>query len=275
MLIFSRYTWWVAAMVTLALFLTAASQVGALNPFQGAFLKAASPVEGVLDGVFRPVASVLSNITRVNDLESENQALRVENADLQRQLVQARVDSERIKELEQLIQTQGEAGSTMVPANVVSRIALPFTHVISIDAGSSDGISVGMNVLSAQGWLVGTVYKVSGDQSFVRLITDSQSKVNAQVGETATDGSVHGGPNRTLTFELVQGDVNVGDIVTTSGLGGNYQAGIPIAKVTEVSGTSQDLYKTVKLEPLVRISTTRTVLVLTSFLPQRLNLDTK
>lgn len=258
-------------MITLALFLTAASQVGALNPFQSTFLKAASPVQGALNGTFRPVANVLSNITRLNALEAENRALRVENADLQRQLAAAQVDSERVKELEQLVQTQGATTSKMVPANIVSRVAEPFTNVVSIDVGANDGVQAGMNVLSAQGWLVGTVYKVSADQSFVRLITDAKSRVNAQVSQSATDGSVRGGPNRTLTFELVQGDVNVGDIVTTSGLGGNYQAGIPIAKVTEVSGTSQDLYKTVKLEPLVRMSTTRTVLVLTSFIPQRLN----
>ena len=61
--------------------------------------------------------------------------------------------------------------------------------------------------------------------------------------------------------------------VMTSGLGGNYPPGIPIGRVTEVSGGQEELYPTVKLEPLVRLSTARTVLVLTSFTPRRINLD--
>jgi rod shape-determining protein MreC len=113
---------------------------------------------------------------------------------------------------------------------------------------------------------------VTSDHSFIRLITDSKSKVNAQVRDTRVEGIVKGGANRSVTFDLAQADIKVGDVIVTSGLGGNYQSGIPIARVSEVTGTPQDLFKDVKLEPLVRVSTVQTVLVLTSFVPQRLDL---
>ncbi|MCC7364342.1 MAG: rod shape-determining protein MreC [Dehalococcoidia bacterium] len=273
MLIFSRYTWWVAAMIGLALFLTAASQVGVLSPFQSAFLRVVAPVEDVINGIFTPVANILANAGRIDELEEENRALRVENADLTRQMTENEIDRERLAQLEQAFNLTGDTETTRVAANIVHRDASAFAHVLSIDRGSDDGIKVGMNVLSPEGWLVGTVYDVSGSQSFVRLITDSRSKVNAQVLGSETDGAVHGGANRTLSFELVTGDVNVGDTIVTSGLGGNYQANIPIAAVTEVSGTAQDLYRTVKLEPKSRVSTLSTVFVLTSFVPQRLGLE--
>jgi rod shape-determining protein MreC len=112
---------------------------------------------------------------------------------------------------------------------------------------------------------------VFSDRAFVRLVTDSQSKVAAQVQGTQVEGIVRGSPGRGLTFDLAQADIKVGDTVVTSGLGGNYPPGIPIAKVSSVSGTAQDLFRKVKVDPLVRLSTARTVLVLTSFVPQRID----
>jgi rod shape-determining protein MreC len=273
MVIFTRYTWWVAAMISLALFLTAAGQVGVLGPFQNVFLQATSPVEKALDGIFRPVATFLSDAGNLRELQEENRQLRLDYEKLQNQLTELQIDASRVQELEKALEiTQGDTTQEKVAANVVSHDSSPFTDVISIDRGSASGISVGMNVLSSQGTLIGTVTKVTSDHSFIRLITDSKSKVNAQVRDTRVEGIVKGGANRSVTFDLAQADIKVGDVIVTSGLGGNYQSGIPIARVSEVTGTPQDLFKDVKLEPLVRVSTVQTVLVLTSFVPQRLDL---
>ncbi len=274
MVIFSRYSWWVATMIGLALFLTAAGQLGFLGPFQNLFLQAATPVEKTMDGVFRPVASFLSDFGDLRSLQEENRQLRLENEKLQNRVTELELDAARVQELEKALEiTQSDTSQQKVAANVVSHDSSPFTDVISIDRGSNAGIQPGMNVLSSQGSLIGTVTKVTPDHSFIRLITDSKSKVNAKVRDTQVEGIVKGGPNRTVTFDLAQADIKVGDVIVTSGLGGNYQAGIPIGRVTEVKGTPQDLFAEVTLEPLVRLSTVQTVLVLTSFVPQRLDLD--
>ena len=276
MLIFSRYTWWVATMVGLALMLAIAGQTGALNPFQGLFLKATAPVEDALSAIFQPIASFLSNATNVNDLQDENRRLRLENEDLRNQLTSGKQDAERVKELQEALNiTQGATSGTRLAANVVHRDNSAFSDVISVDRGSNDGIKSGMVVLSSQGSLLGTVTTVFGDAAFVRLITDSKSKVAAQLVDSKVDGIVRGGANRALTFDLAQADIKVGDTVVTSGLGGNYPAGIPIGQVSEVSGTSQDIFRKVKVDPAVRVSTVHTVLVLTSFLPQRITLDSQ
>jgi rod shape-determining protein MreC len=268
MLIFSRYTWWVAAMIGLAVLLTGASQAGILNPVQGVFLTVTSPVENLLSGTFQPVASFLSDAGDVNSLQEENRRLRVENEALQNKVVGLQEDAERVKELEEALKiTQGAKNETRLAANIVHRDASPFTDVVSIDRGTGAGVKVGMVVVSAQGTLMGTVTKVLDDQAFVRLITDTKSKVAAQVLDSKADGIVTGTPNRGLSFDLAQADIKVGDMIVTSALTGRFPAGLPIGRVTEVGGTTQDLFRTVKLEPLVRISTARTVLVLTSFTP--------
>lgn len=261
-------------MIGLAFLLAIMGQTGLLNPFQGLFLRATSPVENVLTVIFRPVASVLSDFDELGTLQDENNRLRLENEDLRNQIAGLQQDAQRVKELESLLQiTEGGADETRVVANIVHRASTPFQQEVSIDRGASAGIQVGMVVLSSQGSLIGTVTKVTSETSFVRLITDTRSKVRAEVAGTAADGIVKGTPDRGLILELAQGDIKVGDAVVTAGLGGNYPKGIPIGLVSEVSGTNQDLYKKVTIQPLVRLGTATTVLVNISFIPERLILE--
>lgn len=263
-------------MVGLAMLLAVAGQTGLMNPFQGLFLRVTSPIESVLTGVFRPVASILADAGEIGDLQDENDRLRLENEELRNTVIGLEEDTVRLNELEELFNIEDIEGTQApLPANIVHRDSSVFTDVISIDRGSSDGVQKGMVVLSTKGTLIGTVTKVSGGQAFVRLITDSQSEVRAETVESPAEGIVAGSPGRKLSLDLAQGDVKVGDRLVTAGLGGNYPKGLPIGIISEVSGTSQDLFKKVEVEPLVRISTARTVLVLTSFLPQRLDLTSE
>jgi len=274
MLIFSRYTYWVGAMVGLAFLLGVMGQTGMLGPFQSLFLKASSPFEDLLSSAFSPVASFLSDAGSINSLQDENARLRIENEDLRNKVTQLQQDAQQVDELRNALNIQQATGAdTKVAASVVAHDARAFTDVVSINKGSNAGIKQGMVVLSAQGTLMGTVTTVHSDTSFVRLITDSRSAVNAQVVESQSDGTVHGTADRTLTFDLSQADIKVGDTVVTSGLGGNYPPGIPIGRVSEVTGSAQDLFRHVTVEPLVRLSTTTTVLVNITFTPQRIDLE--
>jgi rod shape-determining protein MreC len=268
MLIFSRYSWWVAAMVALAVLLGVASQLGVLNPLQGAFLTVTSPIEKGFSSLFRPVATFLSDAGDLRELQEENRRLRLENESLQNEVTRLRLAGERVRELEQALDIlKAEIGQQKLAANVVHRSSSPFTDTLSIDRGSSDGIRTGMVVLSSQGTLLGTVTTVTANRSFVRLITDSASRVAAETVETRFDGIVKGGANRTLSFDFAQADVKVGDVIVTSALTGRFPQGIPIGRVAEVAGTAQDLFRTVRLDPLVRVSTVRTVIVLLGFEP--------
>jgi rod shape-determining protein MreC len=61
--------------------------------------------------------------------------------------------------------------------------------------------------------------------------------------------------------------VRVGDTVLTSGLGGRFPPDLLLGRVSQVSGSAQDLYRDIEIEPEVRLSTVETVLVLTSYVP--------
>jgi rod shape-determining protein MreC len=270
MLILSRYSWWMGAMAALAIFLAAAGRTGVLSPFQGVFLTVTSPLERLTSGVFSPIAAFLADAGNIDDLQDENRRLRLEVEDLNNRLIGAEQDRERVKELEAAAGIIEESASgSLLTASVLFRTSSPLSASVSIDKGSNDGVIAGMVVLSSNGTLFGTVTETFADRSFVRLVTDSKSKIAAQVLESRADGIIRGGAQRTLTFDFAQADIAAGDTIVTSGLGGNYPADLPIGRVTEVSGSSQDLFRKVTVEPLVRLSTANTVLVLTSFLPQR------
>jgi rod shape-determining protein MreC len=103
----------------------------------------------------------------------------------------------------------------------------------------------------------------------VTLVTDVDSAVASVILESRAPGVVSGGYNRRLSMEFVSQDsaVKEGDTVVSSGLGGSYPAGLVVGKVTGVSGSRQEVFRSVTVEPLASLSRLETVLVMTSFVP--------
>lgn len=262
----ARYSWWLGAMATLAIVLQAASQFGMLGPAQGVVLTVTEPIDRSLNAVFEPVASFLS--TDAGELREENQLLREENADLQRRMAELEIDAARVGELESALNITTTA--TEATYEAADRIALdrsPGHSVMTINKGSDSGIAPGMIVLSAQGTVVGKVTDVSGGHAFVRLLDDSRSRANVRILESDVEGTLEGTLGRSLSLTFVQAAVRVGETVVTSGLGGGFPPDLVVGRVAGVSGTDQDLYRQIEVDPAVRLSTVRTVLVLTSFEP--------
>ncbi len=273
MLIFSRYTYWAGAMVALAVLLAVVGRAGLLDPVQDVFLRTTGPLEEGVSSAFRPVANFFSNVRDLDRLEQENRRLLSENESLRNENAALRGDSERLREIEEALGYVGADPTTeQLAAGVLSRIQGPLTRELRIDRGTDHGVSEGNPVLSVRGTLIGTVIEALPGSSFVRLLTDSRSSVAAQVRGSPADGIAKGNGGA-LSFALVEGDVNIGDTVVTSGLGGTYPPDVRIGEVTAVLGDSQDPFPTVRLQTTVRISTTRTVLVMISFTPARFEVE--
>jgi rod shape-determining protein MreC len=261
-----RYGWWLLGMVGIAVLLQILAQFGALGPFQNLALTASRPIETVLTGVFRPVADFLEYDE--GGLRAENQRLREENADLQRQLTESLIKSARADELEKALDLVGtDTERTFTLANAVGLQRSPGNSVLVIDKGSSDGIERGMVVLSPQQTLIGKVTDVVDDYAYIRLIDDSRSRVNVEIRETGVTGTLEADLRGNLSISFVQANVRSGFDVVTSGLGGNFPAGITVGRVATVSGTAQDLTLDVTVTPAVRLSTVSAVLVVTNFKP--------
>jgi rod shape-determining protein MreC len=112
----------------------------------------------------------------------ENRDLRQQIEELQAALARQQDAQQRVRELEEALGVkQGRPEDQLLAANVIAEDTTDLKRMIAIDRGSVDGLDEGMVVLSRAGTLVGTVARAYEDFAWIRLITDPDSTVNAQV----------------------------------------------------------------------------------------------
>ncbi len=262
---------WFSLVAFAALLLIAGSRFAFLAPLEDAALSTAAPIESTLRDATRPAADFVNNLTDINRLSGENQALQEENERLTAEIAALREVERDYQELQQLVEIRRPgAKDAFVAANVFANDTSNLTDMIAIDSGSADGLEEGMVVLTPQGSLVGSITRILDSSAWITLITDQTSAVSALVQESRVQGVVVGAPDGTLTMEFVEdtADVKAGDFVLTSGVGGNHPSGEIIGQVIEVQEAGSELFKSVRVQPLADLSRLEQVLILASFLPQ-------
>jgi rod shape-determining protein MreC len=151
-------------------------------------------------------------------------------------------------------------------ANVIAGDSSPFIRYVTINAGSRDGIEVGMPVVAGGIALIGRVGEVGFASSQVQLLHDPTSFVNVRVVESRANGTVSGTPEGNLLLQNVpQTDpLKVGDLIVTSGLGGTLPAALPIGVVQEITSRDLETQQTAIVRPGVNFDELETVLVITA-----------
>ena len=205
-------------------------------------------------------------------LQKENEQLKQENIELRKSNIQMASLFAENKHLRSLLNYKEEhTNQTLVGARVISRNHGALHDTIYINVGSDKGIKPDMAVVN--GGLVGIVDEVYGSYSRVLLLTSSRCKVGARVmrvssravGVVSGNGSAKSG----LRIEHIAraADVNIGDIIVTSGYSGNHPADILIGKITEKRLDSSGLLQSGDVEPTADIAEVEQVLVVTKFSP--------
>jgi len=264
---------WTGCIAIGAFVLMVASRLTVLDPVENITLNVTSPIQGVMRSVTRPVADWTNNITAASALSDENKKLRDDNERLTNDLARAREAAIQQQNANDLNAVRRQfPDDVFVAAGVVSRDSSSVRSIIAIDRGASDGLREGQIVVSEGRSLVGTISKVFGSYAWVTLITDPKSAVSAIVQESRAEGVVSGNYDASLNMEFVgQGAaVKKGDFVLTSGVGGGYPPNIVIGRVSTVQKTEQDLFQRVSVDHLASLSNIEHVLVLTSFVPLKL-----
>jgi len=153
-----------------------------------------------------------------------------------------------------------------VTATVIGREISPFLQYIIIDKGSDDGVQYGMPVVTQQG-LVGTVDAVIAAASRVKLITDSTSVVNVLLQTADVEAQSYGSLTGDVSLDMIPLDslVEPGDVVLTSGLGGNYPPNIFVGQVLSAQKRDNALFQTASVQPIVDFESINAVLVIMNF----------
>lgn len=156
----------------------------------------------------------------------------------------------------------------VVAADVIARDTVSALRTVSINRGARDGVRVGSPVVTGQG-LVGRVVAVSANAARVQLINSEFSAISARLETSRVEGSVIGQASGNLRMTLLpQGaNVQVGDLVRTSGLGGNLPPDIVIGQVTSTRQFESDIEQTAEVRSFIDFDRLEIVLVVTSFEP--------
>ncbi len=199
---------------------------------------------------------------RVRNIELENEVSRLQSqiVILQEQLA----ESQGLEELLGYARAQPEY--QYAAAAVIGKDPSPFLHYVIIDHGSDEGIRRGMPVVTQSG-LVGRIDSVTAGAARVQLITDPSSIVNIKLQNQDVDAQISGSITGEITLEMVPQDTNLeaGEIILTSGLGGSYPANLLIGQVITVRQFENELFQTATVQPIVDYSQLQAVLVIKNF----------
>lgn len=230
-----------------------------LNKVESLFKDGFIYIENVVTYPFNYVNNKIKDYKKLKDVEKNNDVLETsidridsieaENIELRRQL-------DALKEELNINYTLSDY--EYLNATVISRNVGYWYNKLTINKGSYNGVEKDMVVISSKG-LIGRVIKTSTFTSDIRLITtsDTNNKISVHVsnGDNNLYGVINGYDYKNSVLEL-EGisntkDVNVGDYVYTSGLGGIFPSGILIGTITEITTDSYDLAKIMKVTPSV------------------------
>lgn len=309
-----RLIWWVGSVLGISLISIFLSHQQTLDPLENLSLTITAPIQEGLRDIASPINDIIDGIADRGGLKQENERLRAENEALKVQLAEQQNIEQQLDEFEQALEfIQSRPEDLLLAANVIAQDPGGFKRQIAINRGLSDGVDEGMTVLSENGSLIGTVSRAYQDFAWVRLVTDPDSVINAQVNLTtiqpldetqpqvltpdapasptptpapnvSQDPSPTPAPPEPFVRGVATGDlrngivldlpsdaaVEQGDLVVTSGLGGNYPRALLIGTIEAVNSQPQSPFTRTTLEPAADLEVLDTVLVLVSFRPARL-----
>jgi len=260
-------------LVLVAVLLMALQQTGRLGTVEGAVAWVMAPgqqgLSSITDRIVQTVGALGSFQVlqeRTAELESINRSLLAENLRLQ----EIERENQRLRELLSFGETRPgiELRGGQIIARVIGRDSNNFLNFVMVDLGSRHGIEVGMPVLNNEG-LVGRVSEVTNTSSKILLLSDPLSTVNAILQSSRLTGVVNGvvGDDPVMGF-IPQGTlVGVGEVVLSSGMGGNFPKGIPIGQVIEVRQRDFEVFQETVVRPIVDFDRLEFVLIVTNFNP--------
>jgi rod shape-determining protein MreC len=205
---------------------------------------------------------VVSLRQRNTELESEVAKLQTQVINLQQQVTETNI----LSALVDFARANPEYSYTA--ATVIGRDPSPFLRYVIINIGSNEGILPGMPVVTDKG-LVGRVEAVISEAARVKLITDAASQVNVRMQSSNAEAILVGSLTGDLSLEMVPQDTTeqVGDVVLTSGLGGNYPPNLLIGQIVSIRTLEYELFQQAVVQPNVDFNLLQFILVITNFNP--------
>jgi rod shape-determining protein MreC len=214
-------------------------------PFQRLALAPASLYESA-SAHFSSLSRVQADNTRLRRIQLEN-AVRLLHT---RQLEVENEHLRRLLDMKSLTKANGQVARILYSARD------PFSRKLVVDKGGMDGITQGQAVIDYDG-VTGQVTRIFPHVSEVTLITDKNHAIPVQILRNGLRSILFGIGNGQLElrFTQVNADIQNGDHLVTSGLGGAFPAGLPVARVVRIEHDASHAYARVYCRPLAGLET--------------------
>ncbi|MFU8817919.1 MAG: rod shape-determining protein MreC [Pseudomonadales bacterium] len=232
------------------------------------------PVRGPLSNLVVPIQTIaaLPRLVsgEVGDVVATRDSLAGRNAELQRRVLELSQISQQFQALKTenerlraLLGSRARLPEEVLIAEIIGVVPAPTTHQVILDKGTDAQVRVGDAVIDAHG-LFGQVVEVNRFTSRVMLVTDVNHAVPVQINRNGVR-SIAGGTGQFDVLQLenvsVTADIQQGDRLETSGLGGRFPPGYPVGYVERVSIEPTAAFANVSVRPLAQLDRSRHVLV--------------
>lgn len=238
-----------------------------LNGLDRAVLRISAPIEFAASSLARGVSNLWESYVYLVDVKADHERLAYENARLREQVHRLEQNEAENRELRRLLQLRESLPADLVSAQVIGKDFTEFFRVtrVVLDRGSRN-IRPHMPVVSPDG-VVGAVLRVAGDAVDIQLSVDAAFGIDVEDERTRARGFVRGtgDPSKySCKVENVDSrdEVEIGDLLVTSGKGRWFPKGIPVARVTKVVKREPGRDQEIEATPTVNFSRLDAVLIL-------------
>lgn len=236
------------------------------------------PVKYMVNLPAKTIEEVTETASSYSALKEENRKLNEERLIHQTRLLKlAALERENIR-LRALLEKsiKFKLGEKILVAELLSVNTAPYEHIVIVNKGTRFGVHQQQPVMDANG-VVGQVFRSLPFSSEIMLITDPNHAIPVQVNRngllTIAVGS--GQTNRLILPYLPNNaDIRPGDLLITSGLGGTFPQGYPVAVVDEFTSQTNKPFATVTATPKAQLDRNRELMIVWSD-TSPVKLDTK
>jgi rod shape-determining protein MreC len=237
-----------------------------MSPIDRAIMRLTAPLEYMAAALARALSGIIGEYVYLVDVKADNNKLAYENARLRNELREQRAEAAEARRLRRLLALRDTIPYETVSAVVIAKDTTEYFRVAHLALDNPKGpIRPDMPVISLSG-AVGTVMRVAGDRVDVQLAVDSGFGIDVIVERTGARGFIRGVNDRSQYLMRVQyvqrtDEVEVGDVLVTSGVGCRFPKGIEVGRVTKINKRDFGIYQTVEAAPTVDFSRVEEVLI--------------
>jgi len=274
-------SWRPWTLLIIGIVLLSLSGSGILAPLESVLSFIITPVESTGAALLKALGSLTQTARDVQELQQQVEELQNSNNTLIEENIRLReyaAETEQLRALLKFAQDNPtlnylgadviERGCERFPCGeVVGQDTNPYLRYVIINAGARHGIAVGMPVVTGGAVLIGRIARTSPNLAYVQLINDPQSEIAAMLQQSRVAGLLVGSPEGILVMTEILPDeeINGGETIVTSAIGGLLPRGLILGQVDTVHYQVSQLFQQALVRPAIDFRRLEMVMVITDF----------